>query len=43
MVFYSLIDKYSSLYLLTNDKVLENVEWPEQFPFKEEDFQRFDE
>ncbi|CAA0829213.1 S-adenosyl-L-methionine-dependent methyltransferases superfamily protein [Striga hermonthica] len=25
------------------DKVLENVEWPEQFPFKEEDFQRFDE
>ncbi|KAG8376119.1 hypothetical protein BUALT_Bualt09G0030200 [Buddleja alternifolia] len=25
------------------DKVLENVEWPEQYPFKEEDFQRFDE
>ncbi|KAL8120235.1 hypothetical protein AgCh_017398 [Apium graveolens] len=25
------------------DKILENVEWPEQFPFKEEDFQRFDE
>ncbi|PIN05734.1 hypothetical protein CDL12_21719 [Handroanthus impetiginosus] len=25
------------------EKVLENVEWPEQFPFKEEDFQRFDE
>lgn len=24
-------------------KVLENVEWPEQFPFKEEDFQRYDE
>ncbi|XAR67173.1 hypothetical protein NMG60_11013636 [Bertholletia excelsa] len=25
------------------EKVLKNVEWPEQFPFKEEDFQRFDE
>ncbi|GKB35953.1 S-adenosyl-L-methionine-dependent methyltransferases superfamily protein [Tanacetum coccineum] len=25
------------------DKVLENVEWPEQFPFRDEDFQRFDE
>ncbi|KAK6147726.1 hypothetical protein DH2020_018638 [Rehmannia glutinosa] len=25
------------------EKVLENVGWPEQFPFKEEDFQRFDE
>lgn len=25
------------------EKVLENVEWPEKFPFKEEDFQRFDE
>lgn len=25
------------------DKILENVDWPEQFPFKEEDFQRFDE
>lgn len=25
------------------EQVLENVEWPEQFPFKEEDFQRFDE
>ncbi|KAL2501361.1 S-adenosyl-L-methionine-dependent methyltransferase superfamily protein [Forsythia ovata] len=25
------------------EKVLENVDWPEQFPFKEEDFQRFDE
>ncbi|CAL5438059.1 unnamed protein product [Camellia sinensis] len=24
-------------------RVLKNVEWPEQFPFKEEDFQRFDE
>ncbi|KAL8040342.1 hypothetical protein ABFX02_10G091400 [Erythranthe guttata] len=24
-------------------KVLENVEWPEQFPFKDEDFLRFDE
>ncbi|EPS66602.1 hypothetical protein M569_08173 [Genlisea aurea] len=24
-------------------EVLENVNWPEQFPFKEEDFQRFDE
>ncbi|KAL3829974.1 hypothetical protein ACJIZ3_018776 [Penstemon smallii] len=27
----------------TVEKVLENVEWPQQFPFKEEDFQRFDE
>ncbi|KAK2645405.1 hypothetical protein Ddye_020600 [Dipteronia dyeriana] len=25
------------------EQVLMNVEWPEQFPFKEEDFQRFDE
>ncbi|GKB17802.1 S-adenosyl-L-methionine-dependent methyltransferases superfamily protein [Tanacetum coccineum] len=25
------------------DKILENVEWPEQFPFRDEDFQRFDE
>ncbi|XP_022946465.1 uncharacterized protein LOC111450516 [Cucurbita moschata] len=25
------------------DEVLKNVEWPEQFPFREEDFQRFDE
>ncbi|KAI7740343.1 hypothetical protein M8C21_009416 [Ambrosia artemisiifolia] len=25
------------------DHILENVEWPEQFPFKDEDFQRFDE
>lgn len=25
------------------EQVLANVEWPEQFPFKEEDFQRFDE
>ncbi|KAI4377434.1 hypothetical protein MLD38_015058 [Melastoma candidum] len=25
------------------DKVLKDVEWPEQFPFREEDFQRFDE
>ncbi|XP_058215479.1 uncharacterized protein LOC131326642 isoform X2 [Rhododendron vialii] len=25
------------------EQVLKNVEWPEQFPFKEEDFQRFDE
>ncbi|KAK4434145.1 hypothetical protein Salat_0577200 [Sesamum alatum] len=25
------------------EKVLDNVEWPEQFPFKDEDFQRFDE
>ncbi|KAJ9547911.1 hypothetical protein OSB04_020454 [Centaurea solstitialis] len=25
------------------EKILENVEWPEQFPFKEEDFQRYDE
>ncbi|XP_073034300.1 uncharacterized protein [Primulina eburnea] len=25
------------------EKVLENVEWPEKFPFKEEDFLRFDE
>ncbi|KAI3782804.1 hypothetical protein L2E82_12860 [Cichorium intybus] len=25
------------------EQILENVEWPEQFPFKEEDFQRFDE
>ncbi|CAN0838875.1 hypothetical protein LINGRAHAP2_LOCUS2385 [Linum grandiflorum] len=24
-------------------QVLKNVDWPEQFPFKEEDFQRFDE
>ncbi|XVE54104.1 hypothetical protein DITRI_Ditri03aG0054800 [Diplodiscus trichospermus] len=24
-------------------EVLQNVEWPEQFPFKDEDFQRFDE
>lgn len=24
-------------------KILKNVEWPEQFPFKPEDFQRFDE
>lgn len=30
-------------FLLLIYKVLENVEWPEQFPFKEEDFQRFDE
>ncbi|GAA0170956.1 hypothetical protein LIER_25106 [Lithospermum erythrorhizon] len=27
----------------TIEQVLKNVEWPEQFPFKEEDFQRFDE
>ncbi|KAL5161769.1 hypothetical protein HKD37_07G019000 [Glycine soja] len=25
------------------DEILKNVEWPDQFPFKEEDFQRFDE
>ncbi|XP_057518151.1 uncharacterized protein LOC130799032 isoform X1 [Amaranthus tricolor] len=25
------------------EEVLTNVEWPEQFPFKEEDFQRYDE
>ncbi|PIA64344.1 hypothetical protein AQUCO_00100075v1 [Aquilegia coerulea] len=25
------------------EEVLKNVEWPEQFPFKDEDFQRFDE
>ncbi|CAJ1951615.1 unnamed protein product [Sphenostylis stenocarpa] len=25
------------------DEILKNVEWPEQFPFKEEDFLRFDE
>ncbi|XP_047334759.1 uncharacterized protein LOC124938377 [Impatiens glandulifera] len=25
------------------DKVLKNFEWPDQFPFKDEDFQRFDE
>ncbi|XP_037493083.1 uncharacterized protein LOC105637867 isoform X2 [Jatropha curcas] len=25
------------------EEVLKNVEWPAQFPFKEEDFQRFDE
>ncbi|CAN4077095.1 unnamed protein product [Withania somnifera] len=25
------------------EQVLKNVEWPEQFPFKDEDFQRFDE
>lgn len=25
------------------EEALKNVEWPEQFPFKEEDFQRFDE
>ncbi|KAM7515624.1 hypothetical protein LguiA_005207 [Lonicera macranthoides] len=25
------------------EQVLKDVEWPEQFPFKEEDFQRFDE
>ncbi|GKV14028.1 hypothetical protein SLEP1_g24961 [Rubroshorea leprosula] len=25
------------------EQVLKNAEWPEQFPFKEEDFQRFDE
>ncbi|XP_061368902.1 uncharacterized protein LOC133311809 [Gastrolobium bilobum] len=25
------------------DEMLKKVEWPEQFPFKEEDFQRFDE
>ncbi|GJZ39503.1 hypothetical protein Tco_0586066 [Tanacetum coccineum] len=24
-------------------KILENVDWPEQFSFKDEDFQRFDE
>ncbi|KAG9156822.1 hypothetical protein Leryth_022738 [Lithospermum erythrorhizon] len=30
-------------FLATLSKVLKNVEWPEQFPFKEEDFQRFDE
>ncbi|KAL4295860.1 hypothetical protein GQ457_12G022490 [Hibiscus cannabinus] len=25
------------------EQTLQNVEWPEQFPFKDEDFQRFDE
>ncbi|KAK7314344.1 hypothetical protein VNO77_32864 [Canavalia gladiata] len=25
------------------DQILKNVEWPQQFPFKDEDFQRFDE
>ncbi|GAV68315.1 Methyltransf_11 domain-containing protein [Cephalotus follicularis] len=25
------------------EEILKNVEWPEQFPFKSEDFQRFDE
>ncbi|KAK7272765.1 hypothetical protein RJT34_29588 [Clitoria ternatea] len=25
------------------DQILKNVEWPEQFPFKDQDFQRFDE
>ncbi|TYK10776.1 S-adenosyl-L-methionine-dependent methyltransferases superfamily protein [Cucumis melo var. makuwa] len=25
------------------EEILKNVEWPEQFPFREEDFQRFDE
>lgn len=25
------------------EEILKNAEWPEQFPFKEEDFQRFDE
>ncbi|KAJ8531995.1 hypothetical protein K7X08_011918 [Anisodus acutangulus] len=25
------------------EQVLKNVEWPEQFPFRDEDFQRFDE
>lgn len=25
------------------DELLKNVEWPEQYPFKEEDFRRFDE
>ncbi|XP_015966393.1 uncharacterized protein LOC107490140 [Arachis duranensis] len=25
------------------NEILKNVEWPEQFPFKDEDFQRFDE
>ncbi|XP_071721481.1 uncharacterized protein [Rutidosis leptorrhynchoides] len=25
------------------EKILENVEWPEQFPFKDQDFQRYDE
>ncbi|XP_048492119.1 uncharacterized protein LOC104903974 isoform X3 [Beta vulgaris subsp. vulgaris] len=25
------------------EEVLKNVEWPEQFPFKDEDFQRYDE
>ncbi|KAH7297405.1 hypothetical protein KP509_26G068200 [Ceratopteris richardii] len=25
------------------EQILKNVEWPEQFPFKKEDFQRFDE
>ncbi|KAK5824709.1 uncharacterized protein LOC108484119 isoform X1 [Gossypium arboreum] len=25
------------------EQALQNVEWPEQFPFKDEDFQRFDE
>ncbi|CAI0405807.1 unnamed protein product [Linum tenue] len=25
------------------EEVLKNVDWPEQFPFKEEDFQRYDE
>lgn len=24
-------------------QILKNVDWPEQFPFKKEDFQRFDE
>ncbi|KAL8191842.1 hypothetical protein R6Q57_028573 [Mikania cordata] len=27
----------------TVEQILENVEWPQQFPFKDEDFQRFDE
>lgn len=35
--------KYTVAYILVLLKVLKNVEWPEQFPFKEEDFQRFDE
>nr|QTZ19544.1 S-adenosyl-L-methionine-dependent methyltransferases superfamily [Bixa orellana] len=34
----------ASARLKTNvDEILKNAEWPEQFPFKEEDFQRFDE
>ncbi|XP_027358182.1 uncharacterized protein LOC113867224 isoform X1 [Abrus precatorius] len=31
------------VFLIPILQILKNVEWPEQFPFKDEDFQRFDE